>query len=107
MANKSWRDLRDILQEIIGPDGYVYYNPSTSIRLQYDCFIFSRNNTSTSRADNKAYRKTPRWTITYVCRDGRDTDILIDKMLETFKWCTHETCYKANNLEHNVFNLYF
>ena len=103
----DWRELRDILQEIIGPDGYVYYNPETSIKLKYDCFILERNNTYSIRADNKPYQKTPRWTITHICRDARDIDILIDKMLETFMWCEHETSFKSNNLEHNVFNLYF
>ena len=105
MANKlKWEQIRDILYTITEN---VYYDPPTSIQMKFPCFRFTMNNTDSKYADNLSYLRTKRWAITFITRDVEELDDVINQMLIKFKYCTHETTFKADNLNHAVFNLYF
>lgn len=110
MANEQtrlkWEDIRDILYTIHDTKN-VYYNPPSSIQMKFPCFRFEMNNTDIKYADNVSYMRTKRWTITYISRDVEDIDPVIKEMLDAFKYCTQETQFKSDNLQHVVFNLYF
>ena len=107
MANTlKWENLRDELYSLDITEN-VYYNPPTSVRMNFPCFRFVENNTYSIRADNKAYNNTRRWVITYITTDEEAVEMVINKMLEHFMMCGNETIYKADNLVHIVFNLYF
>ena len=107
MANElKWERLRDELYSL-DISNNVYYNPPTSIRMSYPCFRFAENNTYTIRADNVAYLNHRRWVITYITTDEEEVETVINRMLNHFMMCNNETVYKADNLIHIVFNLYF
>ena len=100
----KWEQIRDILYTIRDT---VYYDPPTSIQMEYPCFRFVMNNTDSRYADNVHYINHKRWAITYITRDVEEIDQVIKEVLDKFKYSTHETTYKAENLVHVVFNLYF
>lgn len=100
----KWEQIRDILFHICDT---VYYDPPTSIQMQYPCFRFTMNNTDSKYADNIHYINTKRWALTYITRDVEEIDMVIKKVLDAFKYCTHETTFKSDNLNNVVFNLYF
>ena len=105
MANElKWEQIRDILYTIRET---VYFDPPTSVRMDYPCFRFVMNNTDSRYADNIHYMNHKRWAITYITRDVEDAEQVVKPVLNAFKYCTHETTYRAENLEHVVFNLYF
>ena len=108
MANghERWEDVRDILYTINNTKN-VYYDPPTSIQMKFPCFRFNMNNTDVKFADNFAYLRTKRWTVTYITRDVEDIDPVVKGMLDTFKYCSQETQFKSDNLQHVVFNLYY
>ena len=107
MVNElKWEQLRDQLYLINNTEN-VYYNPPESIHMIFPCFRFVENNTYAMRADNKAYLKKTRWVITYISTDEECVEKIRDEMLEHFMMCEHETVFKADNLIHLVFNLYF
>ena len=108
MANEQlkWEKLRDSLYSL-GITSNVYYNPPSSVSMNFPCFRFNENNTYSIRADNKAYLNTRRWLITYITTDEEEVETVIDKMLGYFQMCNNESVYKADNLVHIVFNLYF
>jgi len=107
MANElKWEDLRDQLYLIHDTEN-VYYDPPESISMEYPCFRFELNNLDVKHADNKAYSKKLRWAVTYITRDVEEIEQVSDEMLEHFKYCNFDTSFRADNLEHAVFNLYF
>lgn len=107
MANElKWEQIRDILYTINDTEN-VYYDPPTSIQMIFPCFRFAMNNTDQKFADNTSYIRTKRWAVTYITRDVEELDAIIEGMLNKFKYCTHETTFRADNLHHAVFNLYF
>lgn len=110
MANElnryRWEDVRDKLY-LVNNTQNVYYDPPDSIRMEYPCFRFESNNYNVTHADNKAYIKKPRWTVTYITRDVEEIETIADQMLDIFQYCNFDTSFRSDNLEHAVFNLYF
>lgn len=96
-------ELQALLEEILGSDK-VYFQPPTNITLVYPCIIYKRDTTVTRFADNAPYRNTKRYQVTVIDRDP-DSDIP-DKVAE-LPVCLFNRFYTADNLNHDVFNLFF
>ena len=109
MANEHkyrWEELRDKLYLVHNTEN-VYYDPPTGITMEFPCFRFELNNYDIRRADNKAYAMKPRWAVTYITRDIEEIEDVAKEMLDIFQYCNFDTSYRADNLQHAVFNLYF
>lgn len=102
----KWEQLRDQLY-LVNNTKNVYYNPPSSIRMNFPCFRFELNNIDVKHADNKAYARKPRWAVTYISRNLEDIEVVSKQMLDIFPYCNFDTSFRADNLEHAVFNLYF
>jgi hypothetical protein len=101
MAQRS--ALQSLLQEILGLDN-VYFQPPTNIKLQYPCIVYERARMDVGFADNAPYRHTKRYKVTVIDRDPDST--LVDAV-SALPLCSHDTFYTADNLNHDVFTLYF
>lgn len=109
MANEHkyrWEELRDKLYLIHNTEN-VYYDPPNGITMEFPCFRFELNNYDIRNADNRAYTQKARWAITYITRDVEEIEDVAKEMLDNFKYCHFDTSYRAENLQHAVFNLYF
>lgn len=95
--------LHDCLKRIVGSDN-VYFQPPESKKIDYPCIIYKRSTGDTSFADNNAYRFTKRYQITVIDQDP-DSEI-VDKVA-MMPMCTYDRHYTADNLNHDIFNLYF
>lgn len=96
-------DLHTILKSILGSD-HVYFQPPANIALVYPCIIYKRDANRSMFAGNKPYRNTKRYQITVVDRNP-DSE-LPDKVAE-LPLCSRERFYTADNLNHDVFNIFF
>lgn len=96
-------ELQYILESILGSE-HVYFQPPESIRMQYPAIIYELSDIHTSRADNKTYRKVRKYTVTVI--EKHPDSIIIDKLLE-LPMCEFNRHFETDNLNHNVFNLYF
>ena len=105
MAFESKRlRLQEILTDLLGSE-HVYYQPPESLRLSYPCVVYSRQTGDSQYADNMNYKFFYRYQIIYIDRDP-DSDFPA-KMLKRFPMCVYDNHYVADNLNHEVFNLYF
>lgn len=95
--------LHERLKKILGSNN-VYFQPPASITMKYPCIVYNRSTGDTSFADNNAYHFTKRYQITIIDQDP-DSDI-VDKMA-MMPMCTFDRHYTADNLNHDIFNLYF
>lgn len=100
---KPRETLQTLLEGLLGSCN-VYYQPPESVKLSYPCFVYERSGIRTDSANNKIYRKHNRYTVTYIDEDP-DSEIP-DKLLE-LGYCEFDTHFEADNLNHDVFTLYF
>lgn len=102
---KTWSELQEILQEIMGNDGKVYFQPPENREIKYPCIVFERTNALTNFADNKPYQITKRYTVTLITKTS-DNDKYVDKIL-MLPMCTYDRQFTSDNLVHDVFSIYY
>jgi hypothetical protein len=96
-------ELQQRLEQVLG-SSEVYFQPPTNIQLQYPCIIYKRSRMDTNFADNNPYTHTRQYTVTIIARDP-DTSLV--SAVAALPRCTHDTFFTADNLNHDVFSLYF
>lgn len=97
------KQLQTILETILGSKN-VYFQPPSSVRLRYPCIIYHRSYEDVRYADDAPYARKKRYTITVV---DRDPDSLIPDKVADLPMCKFERFYTSDNLNHDVYNLYF
>lgn len=97
------KQLQMILETILGSKN-VYFQPPSSVRLKYPCIIYHRNYEDVRYADDISYARKKRYTVTVV---DRDPDSLIPDKIADLPMCKFERFYTSDNLNHDVYNLYY
>lgn len=83
----------------------VHFQPPPSVNLVFPSIVYRRKSTDTISADNINYKKHTLYQVEIIDADP-DTD-LVDKMLDKFSMCKHVNNFKSDNLNHDVFDLYY
>lgn len=96
-------ELQTLLETILG-SGNVYFQPPASVQMRYPCIVYSRDIALTKFASNSPYTRKKRYQVVVIDRDP-DSDIP-DKVAD-LPMCLLNRCYAADNLNHDVFHLYF
>lgn len=96
-------ELQNELEELLGNEN-VYYQPPESKKIEYPAIIYSKAGIKTTRADNKLYNKINKYNLTVI--DKKPDNPVIDKLLE-LPYCSYDRHYVADNLNHDVFTLYY
>ncbi len=95
--------LQTVLESLLGSRN-VYFQPPESIKLDYPCIVYERSGIRADSANNRPYLKRKRYTVT--CIDGDPDSEIPDKLLE-LKYCSFDRHFISDNLNHDVFTLYF
>lgn len=95
--------LQAVLEELLGT-GHVYFQPPSNVQMQYPCIVYQRYNAKTSFADNKAYTYVKRYQVTVI---DQNPDSLVPDKVGALPSCLHNRFFVADNLNHDVFNLYY
>ncbi len=102
---RTWSQLQEVLQEIMGPNNKVYFQPPENLKLSYPCIVYERNDALLRHADNFGYFKAKRYSVTLITKSA-DNDEYIDKILD-LPMCNFEREFKNDGLVHDLFNIYF
>lgn len=94
-------ELQGILKDIV-PN--VYFQPPNNTKMSYPCIVYVRDNMDVSYADNGPYRHAIRYEVTVIDRDPDSS--LVDKV-RLLPLSSHNRFFTADNLNHDVFTLYF
>lgn len=97
------QDLQNILVALLGSSN-VYFQPPESIKLIYPCIIYRRDSVRTIFANDSPYKNTKRYQITVI--DGNPDSGIPDKVAK-LPLCSYDRSFSADNLNHDVFNLFF
>lgn len=82
----------------------VHFQPPQTIRLTYPCIIYSRGNANVLYANNKKYKNKDRYTVLLI---ERDPDSSLRDSISEIPYSTEEPTYRADNLYHRPFTIYF
>jgi hypothetical protein len=82
----------------------VYFQPPPNIQLKYPCIIYKRDFASTKFADDKPYNHTLRYLITII---DRDPDSEIPDKVAAMPMSLFNRFFTADNLNHDVYTVYF
>jgi hypothetical protein len=93
--------LHDILKSITDN---VYFQPPENITLAYPCIIYQRDYAETTFADDIPYNHTLRYVVTVI---DRDPDSDIPGKVASIPMCLFNRFFTADNLNHDVYRLFF
>lgn len=95
--------LQLMLEAILGSKN-VYFQPPPSLHMAYPAIVYSRSNIENRHADNNVYMQSYCYKITVISKDP-DIDV-VDK-LSLIPMCEFDRHFTSDNLNHNVFTLYY
>lgn len=80
----------------------VYFQPPEV--LTYPCIVYKRVGKNYEHADNDKYLTRNEYVVTVI---DRDPDSTISENISKLKYCKLDTAFQADNLNHDVYKLYF
>lgn len=92
----------DALLRLLVPN--VYFQPPENVRMAYPAIVYERDELLPTFADNVPYSVDKRYQITVITNDPDST---VPDQLARFPQCRFSRHFVADNLYHDVFNLYF
>jgi len=96
-------DLHKKLIEILGTN-HVYFQPPESVKLIYPCIVYGRSNGRTDHANNSLYLNRKSYALTII---DKDPDSTLPDRIQALPLCSFDRHYKADNLNHYVFTIYY
>lgn len=94
-------ELHEVLCEI---SSNVYFNPPASLRMNYDAIRYSRKNIENVFANNSVYNQHNCYELIAIYKNP-DSELPIK--LSRLPMCSFDRHYVVDNLNHDVFTLYY
>lgn len=96
-------DLQNALEELLGSRN-VYYQPPESLKMNYPAIVYARKTIDNSYADNSVYKQNYAYEITVI---DKNPDSEIVNKVSKLPTCRFDRHFKSDNLNHDVFTLYY
>ena len=100
--------LHNVLIDVMGTRGQkptrVYFQPPESVKLSYPAIVYSRTTIGSTFADNEVYMQSHGYQITVI---DEDPDSEIVKKVSRLPTCRFDRHFTADNLNHDVFKIYY
>lgn len=95
--------LQELLEDLIGSEN-VYFQPPESKKLCYPCIIYTRSLGETQFANDKPYSHQIGYSVIII---DQNPDSDIPGKVAALPMCIFDRHYTANNLNHDVYKLYY
>lgn len=96
-------DLQTKFEEILGSRN-VYFQPPTSIQMNYPAIVYSRSSILNTNANNSVYKQDIAYDVTVIYSDP---DSELPMVVSRLPKCRFDRSFVADNLYHDTFTLYF
>lgn len=97
------QELQTILENILGSRN-VYFQPPSNTKLIYPCIIYSRSDIDAKYADNIKYNTVVRYSVMLI---GPSPNNSIVNDILSLPYSSYDRFYTADNLNHDVFTLFY
>lgn len=96
-------NLQDLLEKLLGSQE-VYFQPPESVKMSYPAIRYTLSDINNDFANNQVYQQKLKYEIIVIDRkpDG-DTFLKVSRL----PYCRFIRHYKADNLNHYVFEIYY
>lgn len=96
-------DLQTKLETLLGSKN-VYYQPPASVRMNYPAIVYSRSNIENRHADDDVYMQAYFYEVIVI---DEDPDSEVIENISKLPGCRFDRHYTSDNLNHDVFTLYY
>lgn len=96
-------NLQNVLEELLGSRN-VYYQPPESLKMNYPAIVYARKTIDNSYANNSVYKQNYAYEITVI---DKNPDSEIVNKVSKLPTCRFDRHFKSDNLNHDVFTLYY
>ena len=96
-------DLQRELELLLGSRN-VYFQPPPTVKMKYPAIVYSRSAIDNRHANNAIYKQDISYEIIVI---DYDPDSEIPEKVSRLPMCRFDRHYTADNLNHDVFTLYY
>lgn len=96
-------ELHSMLVALLGSSN-VYYQPPSNIQMKYPAIVYERARIDNMFANNNPYNQSLGYTVTVI---DKNPDSEIVKKLSLLPLCRFDRHFVSDNLNHDVFTLYY
>lgn len=96
-------ELHEFLCNILGSRN-VYFQPPESVKMKYPAIVYSRNDIANKHANNLVYSQKTAYDVIVI---DFNPDNLFVKAVSKLPLCRFVRHYTADNLNHDLFTLYY
>lgn len=97
-------ELDELLCALVGRPESAYFQPPPNVTMQFPCIVYDWTGEDRVFANNSPYRKVREYQVTVI---DRDPDSDIPEKISNLPLCSFDRSFKADNLNHIVYNLFF
>ena len=101
MANRL--DLQAELEELLGSRN-VYFQPPSSVRINYPAIVYTRSDIDNTFADDSVYMQSHFYEVTVI---DEDPDSKIVDAVSKLPTCRFSRHFTSENLNHDTFIIYY
>ena len=95
--------LQEELEKWLGSKN-VYYQPPESVKMEYPAIVYRRSNIDNNFADDLVYRQSYFYELIVI---DKNPDSEIVEAVSKLPTCRYDRHYTADNLNHDVFTIYY
>lgn len=96
-------ELQTLLENLAGTRN-VYFQPPSGLIMKYPAIVYERSKLDNRFADNLVYSQNQSYSVTVI--DANPDSSLVVKVSQLPK-CRPDRHFKNDNLNHDVFTLYY
>lgn len=96
-------ELHEVLCELLGSRN-VYYQPPESVKMKYPAIVYSRSDIRNTFANDSVYKQARAYDVIVIDPDP-DSEIVVK--VSQLPSCRFDRHYTSDNLNHDVFTLYY
>lgn len=96
--------LHALLVALLMDEDAVYFQPAANTKMRYPAIVYERDDLDIDYANNNQYRRAKRYSVTVI--DRNPDSAIVDKV-SRLPLCAFNRHFVVDNLNHDVFTLYF
>ena len=96
-------EFQTVLEGLLGTD-HVYFQSPRNEEMSYPAIVYNRDYQGVAYADNLPYTRKKRYQVTVI---DADPDSLIPDKVAELPMATYDRHFTADNLNHDIYNVYF
>lgn len=96
-------NLQNLLENLLGNNN-VYFQPPPSVQMSYPAIVYSRINIKNQYANNAVYNQRVAYQLIVI---DKNPDSEIVRKVSMLPLCAFNKAYKSDNLNHDVFTIYY